>query len=707
MLIASACVLFFMVEMSVAQPGDAPNALINPMPPPEAREAVKGYFKKPDRREALNELITRESLKAWHMDLAREPHIAGTEGGARVVEKLRTGFEGLGLKTEVWDFWPLLAEPVAAELEIIEPERVSLDLTEKPVKGDPASAGHGFGWNAYSGSGEVAAGVVYANYGTKADFEKLASLGVDVKGKVVLARYGANFRGYKAKFAEAAGAAGLIIYTDPADSGYMKGLVYPEGGFANDCCIQRGSIITLPWQGDPLTPGKPATKDAERLDIDAVELPRIPVQPASYAAAKEILSRMKGSPVSEGWQGGLPFTYRVDGGDALKVRLKVEQKRAVKKASNVIARIEGSTYPEQMVIVGCHHDAWNNGAADPLAGTIALMECAKAFAALEKQGDRPLRTILFATWDAEEFGIIGSSEWVEANRDDLTKNGVAYINLDMASMGLDFGSSASPSLRQVIADAAGSVPQPGQADTTVLDAWRKRDVSPSGLPTFGDLGGGSDHVGFLCHAGVPSCSMGGSGSKGNSYHSAYDTLPWYWKTIGTDYESARMVARVTAQTVERLAYSEILPLDPVAYGTDVRNKLFAITKAEQSKGLLAPAVDGIAPELARALKLAERVEEAHATIATARSDPVNTADINRRLLEADRVWLDDAGLPGRAWFKNLYAAPDEDSGYASWILPGLRAGLSSADKEAVLRAVSDLEARLARLADHLESAPTK
>jgi N-acetylated-alpha-linked acidic dipeptidase len=620
------------------------------------------------RREALNSAVSAESLRDWHILLGSEPHVAGTPGGERTVARLRDAFAGMGLEPEVWECWPLLATPVAAELEVVAPERISLELAERPVRGDPGSEGHGFGWNAFSGSGEVTAGVVYANYGTKADFQRLRDMGVDVTGKIVIARYGGNYRGYKAKFAQAAGAAGLIIYTDPADSGYMRGLTYPEGGYANDCCIQRGSIVTLPYIGDPLTPGRPATRDAERLAPEDVELPRIPVQPAPYGAVKEIMSRMTGPGVPDGWQGGLPFAYRIEGGPELRVRLKVQQERKVTKVSNVLATIRGSTHPEQVVIVGCHHDAWNNGAADPLAGTIALLECAKAFASLAKEHP-PLRTIVFAAWDAEEFGIIGSSEWVEAHRETLTANAVAYINLDMASMGLDFGSSASPSLRTVIAQAAGDVLQPGDpGGRTVFEAWRARGEDPaaSWRGRFGDLGGGSDHVAFLCHAGVPSCSIGGGGSRGTSYHSAYDTLHWYWKVVGTDYGSAQMVTRVTAATVHRLAYSRTLPLDQRAVAADVRTKLAALEAGARKAGLVTEEVEAA---LAGARAAAERLD------AASRAEAVP----DEALIRADRAWLFEDGLPGRAWFRSRYAATDEDSGYAAWILPGVCKAIADGD----------------------------
>jgi N-acetylated-alpha-linked acidic dipeptidase len=696
--------LAFVVSLVLGQPalpgGGAAAGAVVPAPAPESLltqwpASERGSYLEQER--ALNAVPTAESLKATHVLLASEPHVAGTEGDAREIERLRKTFADLGLEVTVHEFWPYLCYPVAAQLDIVRPDVLALELKERALKEDAASAdpNQNFGWNAYSGSGDVTAGVVYANFGTKADFAQLKTLGVDVKGKIVVARYGGNFRGYKARFAEEAGAAGLIIYTDPADSGYMKGLVYPEGGYANDCCIQRGSIITLPYQGDPLTPGTEATKDAARVDRETVDLPRIPVQPVGWAAAKEILSRMQGSPVPEGWQGGLPFPYRVTGGDELQVHLKVEQKREVRKTANVIGVLRGSKYPDQMMIVGAHHDAWNCGASDPLCGTIAMIESAKSFAALKKAGHGPERTIVFAAWGAEEYGIIGSTEWVEGNREKLMKNAVGYINLDMASMGTDFNSSASPTLRGVIAAAAGVVPQPspspvfgapkpeekpGPAAKWVIEAWHSRsaDFASAWGGSFGDLGGGSDHVSFVCYAGVPCCTLGGGGYKGWSYHSTYDTLPWYWRTVGADYASALMVTRMTNAVASRMANAPLLPLDPARVGVDTRHQLEALTKKGNGNGLW-KSERAIAPELAKLegasiefeARAARAMTRVSAALEAGKLSREQLATMNGLLLSVDRAWLDDAGLPGRPWYKSLYAAPDEDSGYASWILPGL------------------------------------
>jgi N-acetylated-alpha-linked acidic dipeptidase len=379
------------------------------------------------------------------------------------------------------------------------------------------------------------------------------------------------------------------------------------------------------------------------------------------------------------------------GGDQLKVRLKVEQERSVTPTANIIATLRGSAEPDTKIVLGCHHDAWVCGAADPTCGTITLLESARSFAQLAKAGQHPARTIVFCAWGAEEFGIIGSSEWVEANHADLVKNAAMYINLDMASMGTDFGSSASPSLRRLVASAAAVVPQPRAKETqTVLEglarAWA--GFARQGSPKFGDLGGGSDHVAFLCYAGVPSASLGGSGSKGNSYHSTFDTLPWYWKVVGEDYEPAIMVTRVTSAVAARMASGPILPLDPARYGVETRRQLVDLTKRGVELNMLSKSDGDIAPELSAVAAAADAfADSARATdsrlLAAAAAGSIAAEkrhEINRLLIDADRAWLSEDGIPGRPWFRSLYAASDEDSGYASWILPGLRWSIEHKDK---------------------------
>lgn len=674
--------------------------------PPDGRAAFAAY------EAGVNAVASAERLMQWHELLASEPHVAGTEGDLRTAERIATAFEEMGLEVERHEVWVYLCRPVAATLEVIEPSgaAIPLGIKENPVDGDTFTENPELwpGWNAWSGSGDVTAEVVYANYGTKADFEKLAEMGVDVRGKVVLARYGGNFRGYKVKFAEAAGAAAVVIFTDPADTGYMRGLMYPEGGYQTETCIQRGGVATLPYSGDPLTPFVEARKDAKRQDPETVGLPTIPVQPVGWAAAKEILSRMKGPAVPQGWQGGLPLPYRVTGGDGgeggARVRVHVEQKREIAKTHNIVATLRGETHPEQMVIMGSHHDAWGFGASDPLAGTIVVLESARCFAERAKAGERPDRSIVFAAWGAEEFGIIGSVEWVEANRDRLFTSGVAYINLDMASMGPDFGASASPSLRRLIAQCAAVTPQARAAERTVLEAWLARapDAVVPGMPAFGDVGGGSDHVGFLCHTLVPSAGLGAGGSPGTAWHTTRDTLQWYWKVVGPDYEPALMLTRMTNAMAARLACAPILPLDPARPMADMRRGLAQISErgAALKEPILAKrtGADGgpaVARELAvldaRAGDLAARAAavETRLLSALARGDlsPGQLHQANRLLMSLDRAWIREQGIPGRPWFRNLQAATDENSGYAAWVLPALARAVERGDRAEFHRAL--------------------
>jgi N-acetylated-alpha-linked acidic dipeptidase len=680
-----------------------------------AAEPDPHRFWRPDRREAQRayeaEILAVPDpgrLRAFHDLVSSATHVAGTPGDARVVDALARTLQDLGLRVEVQDLWLYLARPLRAEVEITSPRRVRLSVKEDVLREDPWSARKDIdpGWNAWSGSGEAEGPVVYANFGTRDDFDRLRAEGVDIRGKVVLARYGANFRGYKARFAEEAGAHALVIFTDPAESGYVKGLAYPEGGWVHPSEIQRGSLLTLPYPGDPLTPFEPAVRDAKRLDPATLALPKIPVLPIGSRAASEILSRMAGPPVPSGWQGGLPFTYRVTGGEGLRVRVRVEQERKVEKTANVVATLEGARFPDQTVVVGSHHDAWTFGAADPNAGTIVVLEAARAFALAARHGHRPLRSIAFANWGAEEFGMEGSTEWVEAHRDELARGGVAYVNLDSAALGLAVGAAASPSLKTVIAEAARGLPQPKDAaGRSVLEAWRSRRGDPErpDLPAMDDLGGGSDHVGFLCHLGVPSAGLGAGGAPGTAYHSAYDDLAWYRKVVGDDYLSALLVTRLTALVAARLANADLLPLDPSAYGLDARRHLDAIGKRAAERGL---DVDlGLAS--ASAARFERRARRALDDVLF-RLDRNELGDdelarANARLLDAERLWIDPGGLPDRPWYRSLWAAPDEDAGYASWMLPGVRAAVERKDPALVEAALGRLSSVFARLEETVEA----
>ena len=685
-------------------------------------------FWRPDRaateREfeaALRAVPDPTSLARHHELLSSAPHVVGTPGDLAVIDALERAFSALGLEVERQELWLYLPRPLAAELEIVAPERLALGLREDVLPEDPYSADPrlDFGWNAWSGSSEVTDGVVYANFGTKADFERLRQLGVAVAGRIVVARYGGNYRGYKAKFAAAAGAAGLILYTDPEDGGYGKGLMYPEGGWENDSAIQRGSLLTLPYPGDPLTPFVAATEGASRLDPAALDLPRIPVQPVGWRAARAILERMEGPPVPDDkWQGGLPFNYRLTGGDALRVRLKVEQAAGLTRTANVVATLRGAVYPDELVIVGCHHDAWSFGAGDPNAGSIVVYEAARSFAAAAARGRRPARTLVFANWAAEEPGIVGSVEWVEAHAAELGAHAVAYLNLDMAVMGTDFEASAAPTLGRAIVEATAAVtqverlaavePPAGTAGggRTVYDAWLARSGArpASDLPELGTLGGSSDHVGFYSHLGIPAAGVGAGGSPGASYHTAYEDLAWYRKVVGDDYRPAVMVTQVVDVLLARLADPDLLPLEPAAYGREAREHLDAIAKRARELGV---DVD-LGPLLAAARRQEERGSEAEKDLLAALAaglDAASLARANAILLVLEREWLLAEGLFGRPWFRNLYAAPDADSGYAAWMLPALRQAVEERDADGARAAVAlylgvfeRLESRLDELA---------
>lgn len=666
----------------------------------------------------LSDAVSTDSLRAFHDALAAHPHRAGTDGDRAVVDYLSATFASMGLEVQTHEIDVYLAKPVTGEVEFIDVSSVEKspddDITHShlgnrrrlAVKEPAVCADHfsadptlDIGFNAWSGSGEVTAEVVYANYGCKQDFERLKQLGVDVRGKIVIARYGGNYRGDKAKFAEECGAAGLIIYYDPKDVGYAQGLMYPEGGWANKDSIQRGSLLTLEYEGDPLSPGFASVPGAPLLDPKQVRLPTIPVQPLGWGAAETILRNMAGAPVPDDWQGALPFNYRITSGSAVQVRLKVEQVREVTRTASVLGTLRGAKYPDEFIVVGCHHDAWNHGAADPLAGLITVMEAARVMTAAAKAGHPPDRSIVFAAWAAEEYGLMGSTEWVEANLDRLRCKCVAYINLDMAAMGPDFGASSSPSLSRMVIDSSQDVPHCTDAAAPIFAGWSSR--SSTLWPQVGTMGGGSDHVGFLCVAGVPCLSMGGGGSPGTSYHTNYDTLAWYRKVVGEDYAPAAMVTRVAMLMLARFANSDVSPIDATRMGEETVEHLREIEKMAARAGMGA----AVASLVQRADDLRARAAAAHdAMTRVLDSDALDAADIaaiQGALRSIDRAWL-GPGLPGREWYKSRFMAPDRDSGYDSWPLPELRAAVEDNDAVRLALAAQGVQESLDEIIDLVE-----
>ncbi len=651
----------------------------------------EGWTAELEYERTLKGLIDKGSIREFHERLADEPNRAGTVRLRKTAEWMMSQFASFGLESSLSEYEVLLAEPIDAAVEIIAPEPITLSVRERVLLEDPASAiaENDFGWNAYSGTGEATGRVVYANYGRREDFQKLAEMGVDLNGAIVIARYGGNFRGYKAKYAEEAGAAGLIIYTDPADAG--RGAAYPEGGWANGTTIQRGSIITNEHRGDPLTPGRPSIRGEERIDIEDAGLPTIPVQPIGWDAAKEILVRMRGADAPEKWKGGLDAPYTIGGESDLQVRLKVAQARKLTTIANPIGILRGSEEPDKMVVIGCHFDAWVYGAWDPASGMAVVMELARVFGEAAKNGQRPKRSIMFVGWDAEEYGLMGSTEWVEHHAQRLTRNAIAYINLDAAVSGPKFGASAWPSLKTLIAEAAGAVPALEAADgdrPTVLDEWVGLQGGEDLTPRIGEMGGGSDHSAFLFHLGIPSASAGVGGSPLANYHSVYDSLHWYQTFVLSDYEPAAMLSRVVAVEAARLANAGIIPMDHGRTLADFRTQLVRLTEIAQDRGVAfdPSKLDG------RAEFLSTRWEQASKAVrdafAAGTISDTKMKSINGLMMVMDRAWVTQARDSDGRWHRNLYIGPDDYSGYAAWPLPPLRRAIETGDEEALAVAVT-------------------
>ncbi|HCW08848.1 MAG TPA: glutamate carboxypeptidase [Cytophagales bacterium] len=614
-----------------------------------------------------------ERYKNHLRNLTKGPHIATSKANERVRDYMAEVMRKAGFQVEIFPYDIYLpVMPGSAAAEIVEPIRVPLNNKEYIHKEDPFSSDPNlyFGYNAYSGTGDVTAEVVYANYGRPEDFKKLETLGISVKGKIVIARYGGNFRGYKAKYAEEAGAAGLIIFTDPGDSGYAKGLVYPEGPMYNESDIQRGSLLTLDWMGDPLTPFEPALpldgkkKIVRKKPEEVTGMHHIPVLPLPYGSAKEIIERMKGKPVPTGWQGGLPYTYRLEGGPDLKVRVNVYQKREIQRVYNVVGTMVGSEFPDEWVMMGSHYDAWGFGGTDPNSGTAMLLALSESLGKLAQAGYKPKRTIKIAHWDCEEQGVIGSSEWVEQFRDELSAKGLAYFNADGAVSGKSFDASSSPTLKNLVIEATQVVPYP-DSSKTVYDHW----LGNRGLkePPLGNLGGGSDHIGFYMHVGIPS---GGAGTGGPTiYHSNHDSFSFYERFADPSFKMGPLVERVFGIMSLRLANADIIPYNIERYGTDLRTHFESLQKLtktyDRSENVFS--FDAL-------LKASDDLKKvsADAEVALKTANESNKKLINAELLSLERLWIDKQGMPYGSWYRSLYASSDPYSGYASWMLPGFQ-----------------------------------
>ncbi|MFU8812524.1 MAG: M28 family peptidase [Balneolaceae bacterium] len=618
--------------------------------------------------EQLLTMHTPDTYRHHLQQLTQHPTIAGMESNRYVIDYIAGVMDGAGLAVREYDYDVLLAQPGSVQVVLEEPVQMVLPTIEAEYEADPYSSHPDLlhGWSAYSGSGRATADVVYANYGTREDFAQLREMGVETEGKVILARFGGNFRGFKAKYAEEAGAVGLVMFTDPTPNRET----YPQGIFPNETTIQRGSLLTLDYYGDPLTPFEPALPldhpdTPDRLPVEEVDFHTIPVAPIGHGAAREILSRMNGDVAPDAWQGGFDFDYRLTGAD-VQVTVEVDQPYDIKRITNVIGMIEGSEYPNEWIILGSHLDAWSFGAADPNSGTAMLLTLAESLAELAGHGHRPRRSILFGHWDAEEYMLIGSSEWVEHLRDELDANAVLYLNADMSVTGPNFRASSAPSLKKPIAEAAKTVRHP-DTGATIYEMWTER--SEDGRPPIGNLGGGSDHVGFYMHAGIPSAGVAISGSV-PVYHSNYDTF-WFYEThLDPDFHYGPTLADVYGVLALRFANADLLPFDLTSYGRDLQQHLAQIESLAGTPLFERSRLPVLIEEIA------ERTQEADRRLAVAAAEETlqrfALRQVNQSLIQLERSFLHDEGLPFSAWLQSLYASSDPYSGYASWMLPAYR-----------------------------------
>lgn len=657
--------------------------------------------------EQLQLLPDPASIERHLRALTAVPHMAGTPASRRVAEYIRDALRSYGWQAELIGYWAWLPQPVEVHLELVAPRAVLLARPEDPIEEDAASFHTGIvaGFNAYSPSAEVEAEVVYVNYGLPEDYARLRRLGVAVENRVVLARYGRSFRGVKARLAEENGAAGLILYSDPADDGYAAGDVYPRGPYRPSSGIQRGSILYIfRYPGDPLTPGFAATAEAPRLTpAAAASLPRIPTLPVSARDAADILVHLGGPRVPRDWQGGLPLTYHLGPGPAA-VRLRLRMDEQQRDVCNVIAHLAGQQNDE-WVLAGNHHDAWAFGAVDPSSGTAVLLELARVLGELARNGWKPRRTLRFGFWDAEEYGLIGSVEWVEQHRAELEQKAVAYLNLDSAVSGSRFGASGTPSLRALLHEATQAVVDP-RSGRRLYEVWLEQQSASGPLPTGADasppiglLGAGSDYTPFFHHAGIASLDFGFGGEYG-VYHSIYDSYQWMRWFGDPDFAYHTALVRLAGVVLLRLSEADLLPLDFPAYAAEVQKAVSSLSELlRQRRAPFDPApVTAAAAVFANAAARADRALRAAVEV----PDANRQAAINRLLRSVEQALLHSKGLAGRPWYRHTVFAPGTDTGYAAVLLPGVREAIERSDWATARREAAALAAALERAAARLD-----
>lgn len=651
--------------------------------------------------------------------LTAEPHMAATPEDRKTAEYVAQKFRAAGLDTEIVPYRVLLNQPEVVHVEAFDANGKQLmsGPTKEHVDNDSGQDNPHvvMPFNGSSGSGDVTAEVVYANYGRLEDFNQLAAQHIDLHGKIVLARYGANFRGVKVFLAEQRGALGVLIYSDPQDDGYYKGDAYPNGPWRPETGVQRGSVQYLfRYPGDPETPGvasTPELADSSRI-TDYVgpqgNQPGIISIPISYHDAAPILQALKGPVVPAGWQGALPFSYHIGqtgGPGSVRVHLVSKQDYQRRTIWDVIGKIKGTQYPDEWVVAGNHRDAWVYGAVDPSSGTAAMLESVHGIGALIAQGWRPKRTIVFCSWDAEEEGMIGSTEWVEQHARAL-EQAVAYFNVDVAVSGPDFGASAVPSLKQFVREVTRAVPSP--VGGTVYQQWRLKHAAGGEKPAakanaaaeeipMGELGSGSDFTPFLQHIGVPSTDIDSGGPYG-VYHSTFDDYAWYTQNADPSFVYLQQMARVLGLEALRMADTDVLPLDYVPYARDISGYLDAARRKASDAGL--DSLD-FAPAQAAVARMARAAARAQSLATGAKGD---LPRLNHALRQTETAFIANSGLPDRPWYRHTIYAPGEFTGYSAVVIPGVNEAIDAHNASLAATQLSVLTEALDRATQALDSA---
>jgi N-acetylated-alpha-linked acidic dipeptidase len=663
-------------------------------------------------------------LKEYVNEMAGEPHVAGQPSSRRVAEYALGKFQSWGLDARIESFEALMPWPTERRVEMTAPSPYTLALKEPALPQDPDStdANQTPTFNAYSGDGDVTGQVVYVNYGMPADYEQLDRLGISVRGRIVLARYGAGWRGIKPKVAYEHGAVGCLIYSDPRDDGYFAGDVYPAGAFRPEQGVQRGSVMDMPIHpGDPLSPGWASEPGARKLaQADAATILKIPVLPISYGDALPLLRALKGPVAPEAWRGALPITYHVGPGPS-ELRMKLAFEWRNRPLHDVIVRIEGSTFPDEWIIFGNHHDAWVNGADDPTSGAAALMETARGLSELLKAGWRPKRTIVLALWDGEEWGLLGSTEWAEKHADELRDKAAVYINSDSTGKGW-LSAGGSHGLQTFMNEVARDIPDPRTGRPVVEEARRRsvmaapaadRDqVSADPALRLQPLGSGSDFTPFLQHLALSSLNVGFGGEGGGGvYHSAYDTVNWYRNFSDSDYAYGRTLSQLTGTLLMRLADAAVLPFQFSDTADTLMRYVGELEKLAASKaGTTNRAIDLVPVRTAvEALKRAGQIyEQAYSGLPDAPSASLlgrrELRDLNRTLLTSERALGNSDGLPRREWFKHQIYAPGFYTGYGVKTMPQIREGLEEGRLDEAAGGVRTVSAAVNALAERVEQA---